>query len=86
MERHQAMVDRLVIELGALSALLHDARQNPELENHPAVARAENALVAAAEALTRFLLSEIPAEVAAAAVQFARGEVEAAASAGDNLH
>jgi hypothetical protein len=81
---NQAEFERLVSELGELTSALDQARGNPALEDHPALAHADSALVSATEALTRVLLSEEPPEAlqrATAAIADARRGVAAARAA-----
>jgi hypothetical protein len=84
MRSGQAALERLVSELGELTATFDQARRNSALEDHPALASADSGLVRAAEAVTRVLLSEEPVEalqMATAALADARRAVEAAHAA-----
>lgn len=80
----QAALDRFVTELGALTVALEEARYSLALQHHPAVRLADAALVDAADALTRLLLSEDPdtaLQLAIASMTEAQVTVEAARAA-----
>jgi hypothetical protein len=77
----QAALDRLIADLGDLAAAIDGLRNRSSDPDHPSIARADVALIAATEAATLVVLSTHPAQAlerAAAALTEARREFEVA--------